>query len=104
MRLALVATLATLVVTPALAEDFVFTLINESSHTIVEMYIAPANQQDWGDDILAGVEVASGETGDVTIADVDEVCDYDLRFVTAEGGEVEQTQDLCELEVFTVTD
>lgn len=104
MRFALAAAFATLAATPTLAEDLVFTLVNDSSHTIVEMYVAPANEESWGENILMVDGVESGVSGDVTIADGLDVCDYDLRFVTEEGAEATQTQNLCELSVFTVTD
>lgn len=103
MRIALAA-LATLVAAPALAEDLVFTLVNDSSHTIVEMYVSPVGEDQWGENILTVDAVEPGISGDVTIADGLEVCDYDLRFVSAEGGEAEKTQNLCDMATFTVTD
>lgn len=102
MRIALAA-LATLVATPALAEDLVFTLVNDSSHTIVEMYVSPVGEDQWGENILLGA-VDPGVSGNVTIADGLEVCDYDLRYVSAEGGEAEDTQNLCDLGTYTLTD
>lgn len=102
MRTALAA-LASLIATPTLAEDLVFTLVNDSSHTIAEMYVSPVGEDQWGENILFGT-VDPGVSGDVTIADGLDVCDYDLRFVSVEGGEAEQTQNLCELATFTLTD
>ncbi len=102
MRPALAA-LAILVATPALAEDLVFTLTNDSSHTIVEMYVSEVGSDQWGDNILFG-PVDPGMSGEVTIADGLDVCDYDLRYVSAEGGEAEDTQNLCELGTYTLTD
>ncbi len=103
MRIALAATLI-LAATPVLAEDLVFTLVNDSSHTITEMYVSPTGVDQWGENILTVDAVDPGVSGDVTIADGMDVCDYDLRFVSAEGGEAEQTQNLCDLATFTVTD
>ncbi|WP_374397354.1 hypothetical protein [Tabrizicola sp.] len=103
MRIALAATLI-LAATPVLAEDLVFTLVNDSSHTITEMYVSPTGVDQWGENILTVDAVDPGVSGDVTIADGSDVCDYDLRFVSAEGGEAEQTQNLCDLATFTVTD
>ena len=103
MRIAFAA-LAILVATPALAEDLVFTLVNDSSHTIVEMYVSPVGEDQWGDNILTVDGVEPAVSGDVTIADGLDVCDYDLRFVTAEGAEATQTQNLCEIATFTVND
>jgi hypothetical protein len=104
MRIAFAAALATLVATPVLAEDLVFQLVNDSSHSITEMYVSPVGEDQWGENILTVDAVDPGVSGDVTIADGMDVCDYDLRFVTAEGGEAEQTQNLCEIATFTVTD
>jgi hypothetical protein len=102
MRFAFAALVA-LTATPALAEDLVFTLVNDSSHTITEMYVSPVGVDQWGENILFGA-VDPGVSGDVTIADGLDVCDYDLRFVSAEGGEAEQSQNLCDMATFTVTD
>jgi len=102
MRFAFAALVA-LTATPALAEDLVFTLVNDSSHTITEMYVSPVGVDQWGENILFGA-VEPGVSGDVTIADGLDVCDYDLRFVSAEGGEAEQSQNLCDMAIFTVTD
>ena len=104
MRFALAAALATLIATPSFAEDLVFTLINDSSHTIVEMYVSPVGEELWGENILMVDGVETGVSGDVTIADGLDVCEYDLRFVTEDGSEATQTQDLCVLADFTVTD
>jgi hypothetical protein len=103
MRIAL-ASLAILIATPTLAEDLVFTLVNDSSLSITEMYVSPVGEDQWGENILMVDAVEPGVSGDVTIADGLEVCEYDLRFVTAEGAEAEQTQNLCEIATFTVSD
>lgn len=104
MRLVAAAALATLVASPALAEDLVFTLVNDSSHSITEMYVSPVGEDQWGENILTVDAVEPGVSGDVTIADGLDVCDYDLRFVTSEGAEAEKTQNLCEIATFTVSD
>lgn len=103
MRVALAA-LATFVTTPALAQDLIFTLVNDSSLAITEMYVSPVGEDQWGENILTVDAVEPGVSGEVTIADGLDVCDYDLRFVTSEGAEAEQTQNLCEIATFTVTD
>lgn len=104
MRLAFAPVLAALLATPALAEDLVFTLVNDSSHTIVEMNVSPVDEENWGENILTVDAVEPGVSGDVTIADGLDVCDYDLRFVTAEGAEATKEQNLCEINTFTIND
>ncbi len=104
MRIALVAVVATLAATPVFCEDLVFTLVNDSSHTIVEMYVSSVGEDEWGENILMVDGVEPGVSGDVTIADGLDVCDYDLRFVTDQGDEATQQQNLCDISTFTVTD
>jgi hypothetical protein len=104
MRIGFAALLAGLVASPVLAEDLVFTLVNDSSHTIVEMNVSPVDEELWGENILSVDEVTPGMSGEVTIADGLDVCDYDLRFVSNEGIEATQTQNLCEINTFTIND
>jgi hypothetical protein len=103
MRIAIAAALGILAATPVLSEDLVFVLVNNSSHTVTEMYVSPVGEDQWGENILLGT-VDPGVSGNVTIADGLDVCDYDLRYVSAEGGEAEDTQNLCELGTYTLTD
>jgi hypothetical protein len=104
MRISFIAGAVALMATPSLAQDLVFTLINDSSHQIAEMYVSPVGEAEWGDNILTVDGVEPGVSGDVSIADGLDVCEYDLRFVTDEGVEATQTQDLCVLSTFTVSD
>ena len=104
MRFGCVAVLAGLMASPVLAEDLVFTLVNDSSFTIVEMNVSPVGEELWGENILNVDEVTPGMSGDVTIADGLDVCEYDLRFVTDDGIEATQEQNLCEINTFTIND
>jgi hypothetical protein len=105
MRLiTLAAILAVSAVAPAFAEDLEFTLINNSSHDVTEMYLSPHEQNTWGENILSVPSVAAGTQGTISITDGEEVCDYDMRFVTADGASVEDTQDMCKLGTFTLND
>lgn len=89
---------------PAFAEDLQFTLINNASQPLTNLYISLPEADAWGDDIL-GVDVLGvGETATVTIADGAEVCAYDLQFVMENEAMVEGTADLCETNQFTLTD
>lgn len=104
MRFGFASVVAALIASPSFAEDLVFTLVNDSSHTIVEMNVSPVAEENWGENILTVDAVEPGVSGDVTIADGLDVCEYDLRFVTAEGAEASKTQNLCEISTFTVND
>ncbi len=105
MRLLTVAAiLAVFVAAPAIAEDLQFTLINTSSHDIVEMYLTPHEKDTWGPNILSVPSIPAGTQGTIAIADGETVCDYDIRFVTGDGITVDATQDMCKLATFTFHD
>ncbi len=104
MRIVLAAGVIALIATPSLAQDLTFTLVNDSSHIIAEMYVSAVGEDEWGENILTVDGVEPGVSGEVSIADGLDVCEYDMRFVTDGGDEVTQTQDLCVLATFTVSD
>jgi hypothetical protein len=104
MRIGFAALLAGLMVSPAHSEDLVFMLVNDSSYTILEMNVSPVGEELWGENILTVDSVPPGMSGDVTIADGLDVCDYDLRFITEDGLEATKEQNLCEINTFTVND
>ena len=81
----------------AFAEDVKFTLTNNSSFSIDELYASPSTENAWGEDILGVDILAGGENGIVTIADGSEECKYDLKAVDEDGTEhVLEALDLCE--------
>ena len=104
MRPLISAALLFLLAVPAMAENLEFTLINNSSHDITEMYLSPHEKDTWGENILSVPSVGAGTQGTISITDGETVCDYDMRFVTADGATVEATQDMCKLGSFTLND
>jgi hypothetical protein len=104
MRIATVAALIATLAAPAFAEDVEFDLINDSSADLRELYVSPVGTDSWGEDILGTDVLAVGESGVVTIGDDAEFCDFDMRFVMADGSELERGADLCEMSSFTLTD
>lgn len=92
---------------PVLAEDLVFQLTNNSSHTIANFYTSPTATDDWEEDVFGEGVFPAGNTVPVTIADGSDQCVYDMKFVTDEGVEfVETAIDLCQLagNEYTLTD
>ena len=104
MRSLALAAALTLVAIPAFAEDLVFTLINNSSVNITEFYLTKHSANDWGDNLLADSTVSAGTQAEVTIADGETTCDYDMRFVGDTGAIHEVNQNLCDLASYTLTD
>ena len=81
----------------AFAEEVKFTLTNNSSFSIDELYASPSTEDAWGEDILGVDILAGGENGVVTIADGSEECKYDLKAIAEDGTEhVLEALDLCE--------
>lgn len=93
---------AAMLATPVLADDLVFTVTNNSSDTLVELYASPTAEDNWGADIMAGQQLAAGEGGEVIIAGGSDQCDYDLRMVFASGDTLEGTSNLCDAAGFTI--
>lgn len=89
---------------PAFAEDLVFDLINNSSSDLNELYVSAHEADTWGEDVLGMDVLAVGQNGNVTLTDGLTVCDYDLRFVMANGNTIEGTANLCETNSFTLHD
>ena len=104
MRSLTLTTALTLLAMPAFAEDLIFTLFNESSVTITEMYVAKHSSDQWEENILGDSTVDAGTQSEITIADGETTCDYDMRFVGADGEVLEVNQNLCELGSYTLTD
>ena len=104
MRLFALTFSLALIAAPALAEDLQFTLVNDSSYDLQELYVSETGADTWGPDILGQDILEAGMQATVTIADGLTVCDYDLRFVVDDGSETTGTQNLCELDTFTLHD
>ncbi|WBQ10280.1 hypothetical protein L2D01_00575 [Hyphomonadaceae bacterium ML37] len=96
---------ACLVLAPAYAEDINYALHNETSYVVTEFYTSPANDNEWGGDLLGNGVLGAGESASVTIADGSDQCVYDFRFVFEDGDVVEDFGvDICELAEYTLTE
>ena len=74
---AALALAAALSASPVLAEDLVFTLVNNSSHSIVEMYVSSVDDENWGENILMVDAVDPGALAWYThAADLPAVLDF----------------------------
>ncbi|UXS01464.1 DUF3108 domain-containing protein [Agrobacterium tumefaciens] len=88
------------------AEDLVFTLKNGTNSVLNAFYTSPVGVDDWENDVFGKQALGPGEAIEITIADGRTVCKYDMRF-EFQGDELEDledTQDLCELGEYTITE
>lgn len=108
MNKAIFATLVTAILasySPAMAEDLVFLLYNDSSSDLVGFNVSQASSDDWKEDLLAGGYLAPGYEIGVEIADGLTTCIYDIRGIFADGSEAEGFGlNLCDLGEYTFTD
>lgn len=96
-----------LMATPAaaLAEDLTFLLTNSSSYAVKSFFTAPADIDNWEEDVFGENYLPAGNQVNVTIGDGREQCLYDMRFVLEDDSEfLEKGIDLCELGEYTLSD
>lgn len=98
--------IVSLTVQTALADQRDFTLHNESSVDIQEVYVSDSGDSNWGPDILGQDVLLQGEPTDVVFEEDDsQDCLYDLKAVGAGGEELDACQvNLCEVADYTITD
>lgn len=62
-----------------------FTLINQSPFKIVGFWVAPADSDDWEENILEGMSVASNESIDITFDNANNVKWWNFRIKDSSG-------------------
>ena len=92
---------------PALADDLTFTLVNKTKGVLTHFYTSPVGVDEWEEDVFGDDVLGSGESMEITIADGRRSCRYDMKFTFDEDSGLEETtdtQDLCELGTYTLSD
>lgn len=80
-----------------------FTLINKTGLTIHELYVSPAKDDEWGEDILGQDVLKNGEKVDIEFSPKAKTCNWDLKIVDEEKDSVEWTNlDLCKANEITL--
>ena len=78
--------LLALAAVPAFAQMFEqITLVNSTGYTISEVYISPASQQSWEDDILEWDVLPDGREVEIDFRRSENTCDWDLLVVYDDG-------------------
>ena len=87
----------------ALAGDADFTLINRTGYAIAEVYVSPANKNNWGRDRLGRNVLDNGRSKLFTFSDSAN-CNQDIKVVFDDDGSnvVWEDIDLCELHKITL--
>ena len=91
-------------VSTAFADPRDFELVNASGRDIAEIYVAPSNMDDWGDNLIPdGKVLPNGNKVPIAFQRYTEGdCYYDVKVITTDGGEGELNQvNLCETTTVT---
>jgi hypothetical protein len=97
MRFVALAVAAVAVAQPLMAQELVFTISNNGSAALVELYASPKSAGTWGADMLGGAQIGSGEAAEIVISgEAEGSCDYDLRMVFDDGSELVNASNLCD--------
>ena len=99
------ATCAAALMTPVVASagDADFTLINRTGYAIAEVYVSPANKNNWGRDRLGRNVLDNGRSKLFTFSDSSN-CEQDIKVVFNDDDTsvVWEDIDLCELHKITL--
>jgi hypothetical protein len=76
-----------------------FTLVNKTGFTISALYVAPAHDREWGEDILGEDEMPTGKTLDITFKGYGKkVCQFDVMLKDQDDNEwIVEGINLCEI-------
>jgi hypothetical protein len=98
------AALATIMaVAVASAQERPLELVNATPNDLNGAFAAPAGSGQWGDDLLGGGFLPSGNRASVTVGSG--TCIVDLRFVLSDGDEIEELAlDICAAGSYTLSD
>lgn len=87
----------------ALAGDQDFVLVNKTGLTIDELYVSPADDDEWGEDVLGKDVLADGESVEIKFSRKEADCVWDLKIVDEDDDEVVWTDiDLCKASQITL--
>ena len=87
----------------ALAGDQDFTLVNSTGVEIHALYVSPADENEWGADILGKDTLPDGESAEITFSPKEEAEKWDLRVEDSKGNSIEWSDlDLTEISEVTL--
>lgn len=81
------------------AQALTYDVVNNTGVTLVDIFVSPAESNNWGNDILPNNLFENGSTITVTIpAEYGQTCLFDMKITDAVGGHVTFTGiDACKL-------
>jgi len=87
--------------TKASADQRDFTVYNETSYTIEELYVSPHSSDNWEEDVLGSDVLLAGHHVKITFSDDLGYCYYDIKAVYSDNTKsVKFNVDLCSISDF----
>lgn len=90
------AAIATASIQAAQNRKLDFTLVNKTGLTIMELYVSPTADDEWGDDVLGRDVLKHNEKVDIVFSRSEKDCTWDMKIVDEDDDDVIWTKlDLC---------
>jgi hypothetical protein len=65
-----------------------FTLVNKTGLSIDELYLSPANDNEWGEDVLGKDVLKTGESVKIKFSHKESECTWDMKIVDEEKDDI----------------
>lgn len=80
-----------------------FRLVNGTRYDVVELYLSPTTEDEWGDDVLGMDLLEAGKSADIKFSSRETSCIWDLKIVDEDDDEVVWKKlNLCTANVITL--
>ena len=66
-----------------------FTLVNKTGLDIIEVYLSPTSEEEWGEDVMGKDILEHGAKVDITFSSSETECNWDLKIVDEDDDEIE---------------
>jgi hypothetical protein len=97
------ALFAVFALTTVYAGDQDFELVNRTGLTIAELYVSPAKDSEWGEDVLGRDVLKQGETVEIKFSRSEDTCNWDIKIVDEDDDEVVwENFNLCRISKITL--
>ncbi|GMV21482.1 MAG: hypothetical protein AMXMBFR57_14310 [Acidimicrobiia bacterium] len=81
---------------PQQRKNLDFTLVNKTGVDIMEVYLSPTSDDEWGSDVMGKDILENGQKVDITFSSAETECNWDLKVVDEDDDEIVWTKlNLC---------
>ena len=86
------------------ADDYTFTLYNNSSATVITFHLVAKNDDSWSEDLIPNDVIAPGDEMYMTFSPQEDECEYATAVTLDDGSEFAAVIDYCGLDGVAVDD